>query len=256
MPLSERPLTIAIAGTVCLGWTPFGTRQGLAHSSTESWLLWIHEMRMQGFDIIFHENSSEFPVELFEKGLGKGKYLIITIVLGPDVIGWPVRRTRRFSAAIRIGALVWIGAAARAEVRKLFMQIFGKRVVTDAAFFSDLDDEIAVVGERLAWAQAVGASLNPDPSQQALEHFFKTSKTKARVSAYRLAVPRKAGSSGGMAADISQDPRQRFRGGAMLPSLTRSSDLVCFRDAEDLAGHIYTQKELAFSQGSRGHAWG
>ena len=37
---------------------------------------------MQGFDIIFHENSSEFPVELFEKGLGKGKYPIISIVLG------------------------------------------------------------------------------------------------------------------------------------------------------------------------------
>ena len=116
-------------------------------------------------------------------------------------------------------------------------------------------DELAVIDERLARAKEAGTHLDPDPLQQPLEHFLGTPLKKTRASQYRDAVPRKAGFSGGMAADISQDPKKRFRGGAVLPAVARTSDLVCFRNGDDLASHIFTQRELAFSQGSTEIHW-
>ena len=49
--------------------------------------------------------------------------------------------------------------------------------------------------------------------------------------------------------DVSQNPEKIFRGGAWLPTLARSSDLLLFKGSDDKRGQWLTQRELAFSQG-------
>ena len=104
----ERPLTVAAAGSVCLAWSTFGKREKLAHWSAESWMIWVLEQRRRGLDLVWHENSNNFDVELFIKGMSPA-YIVITVVTGPEDLGWPARRRRRFSCAIRLASLVWLG---------------------------------------------------------------------------------------------------------------------------------------------------
>ena len=104
----ERPLTVAATGSVCLAWSTFGKREKLAHWSAESWMIWVLEQRRLGLDLVWHENSNNFDVELFIKGMGPA-YIVITVVTGPEDLGWPARRRRRFPCAIRLASLVWLG---------------------------------------------------------------------------------------------------------------------------------------------------
>ena len=75
---ARRPLTVSCAGTVCLPWSQFSNHQGLAHMTTESWLVWSIEQRKLQLDAVFHEHSEMVPLEVFCVAMGEG-YVIISL---------------------------------------------------------------------------------------------------------------------------------------------------------------------------------
>jgi hypothetical protein len=88
-------LTLHVAGTTCTDWSRRGQRAGLAGKSTRPFYIWVHERLRRREHIIIQECTEDFPESLLHEALGQ-YYEIYTILLGPDDLGWPVRRPRKY----------------------------------------------------------------------------------------------------------------------------------------------------------------
>ena len=135
----------------------------------------------------------------------------------------------------------------------LYQKMFYKKCVTDCSIWAGIDSEANIQNERRARAESAGNSdLAEDPFilDSPVTDFFRTEKSKQRVRSFQSLVSSKRGAmSGYTCGDVSQNPEVLFRGGAWMPSLARSSDLVLLQDGHGFDGHFYTAAELACSQG-------
>jgi hypothetical protein len=131
--------------------------------------------------------------------------------------------------------------------------MFHKKCVTDCGIWAGIDSGENIRKERQARAsKAKNSDLAEDPFilDSPVPDFFRTEKSKERVRSFRSMVSSKRGVlSGCVCGDVSQNPTIVFRGGAWLPALARSSDLVLLQDGQGLDGHFYTAAEMACSQG-------
>lgn len=243
---SERPLTMNCSGPVCLPWCSLGTRAGEAHDSMVSFAVWQAEMMACSYDVVLLENSRHFPLALFSEPL-RHKNHIVSITLGPDQLGWPARRTRLFAVALNRESLAWCGEMSDSAVATHFFKCFGKRVAVDANIFARADSMENIVATRAAVGSRAGVRAEA-ALKTPLADLFKGS-ARARAAEYIKRVSKHVGFvSGTAAADLSQNPFARARIGPWLPTVTRNM-LAVNLGKDDIFGHIYTPREIAFSQG-------
>ena len=131
-PSDSSRLHLHGAGHSCVAFSPRGKRAGFAHSSARPFHIWGAERRAHNEDIIIAECSSHFPAEVFADVTPRHR--VITLVLGPDAIGWPIRRSRNFT--ILIGEdMVWTGPQTSEECMSLFMELFGRTCMATGDVF-------------------------------------------------------------------------------------------------------------------------
>lgn len=235
-----------IAGTQCTPFTEFGRRMGLGDPDTESWNIWSSHCGQLRYDVTVLENSKQFPLEEFERTLWPAK--VVSIVIGPTALGWPLQRQRLFASAINQDTYIWCGPPSGVGVLAEFMSIFGARVMVDAAFFEGRDtpeqrDKFLreICRTRGTWPQAGGKlsviELLPPGERRNLQ---RLQELIARQPS------RFVGELGKSVADLSQNPDMRLRCGKLFPPLMKSSKLcVCGpSDAEFL-----TPSEVNFAHG-------
>lgn len=251
VPTSRRALTMNISGPVCLPWTSFGRSEGLGHMATEAFLIWSREVEMQAFDFCLMENSPRFPPALFADRMRAHSH-VITATIGPELLGWPVRRQRMFSIAVRRESLVWVGPPTDSAVLSDFLRLFNRRAVVDANVFAGADSSGNVLAERVARADNLkGEDSRADLHnlESEMDRYFGSQKGKDRINGYMRMVDSRAGKlSNTMVADCSQTPKLRCRAGAWMMTVTRSSDLVLLRSGTR-QGHFFTPSEVGLSQG-------
>jgi hypothetical protein len=248
MPAGKRPLTMNLSGPVCLPWSQLGKEEGMAHMATEAWLIWIKDLEQQMFDFSFLENSKKMPVNLFGDGVGK-HCAVISVVHGPEVMGWPVNRSRLLASGLRRETLVWLGPLDGEAIGQHFQEFVRRRAVVDASIFAGTDSEDHVEQERRFRGEA--ARLEGDAALHSdLVDYFSTAASKTRALEYMKVVSDRAGPlSDAVVIDMSQDPTKRCRASPWLMTLARSSDMVLLRDSNDKKGYFFTPSEIAFSQG-------
>ena len=130
---------------------------GLAHMTIEAWLIWIKDMEASAFDFTFFENSPRFPRHLFENPMQKQTH-VISLAVGPEMLGWPVRQTRLFSCAINRSSLVWCGPSTNGKAAAHFNDFFLRRAMVDANVLAHSNTPATVTKEREARGREAGLS--------------------------------------------------------------------------------------------------
>jgi hypothetical protein len=128
----------------------------------ERYYQWHIERTMRQEDIVGHENSAFFPTWLFTQGLGD-THFIITVTVGPEDFGWPLRRRRKLSMALSRANLIWVGPQTPQAIKDEFANLFCRRVVLDGDIFI-CDTEAARAEYLNHWARRRGAFLRKDSS--------------------------------------------------------------------------------------------
>ena len=96
-----RRANIHCAGTPCVDWSNMAgaMREGSTGKACLAFLVWAGQRVKLQEEVIIHENVEEFPAaSMFSMLLPM--YIVFTLILGPDTLGWPVRRPRRISVLI------------------------------------------------------------------------------------------------------------------------------------------------------------
>ena len=79
-----RRLTHAVAGAMCIPWTPMGAMEGNAGPATEPWFVWFNKQLQLLPDFITVDNSLLFTCyDLFSMHLESTHY-IVPIIFGPE----------------------------------------------------------------------------------------------------------------------------------------------------------------------------
>lgn len=136
----DKPLKLTVAGCPCLPWTSFGAGKGFAHPSLETWYLWSAEAAVAEHDLIFSENAPRFHgTGCFEQQFGQPTYEVLSIVMSPHQLGYPVRRSRTYQAAINREELVWIGPTSAEGMLAEYWATFGRRVDLEGDVYAGFD---------------------------------------------------------------------------------------------------------------------
>ena len=108
-----RPLRITLAGTTCKGWASAGKQLRFADPSERPHSIFTAERAalaeaMQE-DIFFSECTSAYPASQKLSGPLSATHHIISLEIRADALGWPVRRTRCFTAGLNKRLVAWAG---------------------------------------------------------------------------------------------------------------------------------------------------
>lgn len=248
--ITSRPLIVVVAGVDCTPYSKFGDRLGAAHPAMESWHVFSLGTMDDEPDIIFIENSDRMQADIVKDKFGS-KYVIKFAVMRPDLLGFPVGRPRRYFALLK-KSLAWCGRSGQSsqdtaeDIGRDVAALFHCRCDIDMNAIVGLDTEENTNVQKKQLAERAGIvgvdsrSLTPEMclSECELRHYLLL---QDHVRDNQLSC---------FVSDLSQDPHQRWRGGAFLPSLTGSSRMVSFTSGpkHDLVRFI-TLNELEFVHG-------
>lgn len=237
-----RPLTELVGGAMCTPWSRFGQELGLGDPATKSWSAWVNEAVHLQYDLVWLENSSAFPLDLFERKL-EGKYTVVAIRAGPEDLGWPLTRRRLLAVGVSHSSLVWLGPLEPLALQEDFLRFFAAERAVGGDIFSGLDSaesRHAMIrymsslrgvwlrsGERIDYRK-----LLPKKAQQFFDAYLEAASRRPDGECF--------------IADLSQNPAQRFRGGPTLPTLARSSELYVMSASPP---EKLTPGELLFAHG-------
>ena len=249
-PIGETsPLSMCIAGSMCTPWTSFGKHEGEASQHSESFHIWAREVAEGEYGVVTLENSPNFPQNIFEEELndssGCGKCFIASIVFGPEDLGWPVRRRRKFMSAIDLSQYIWVGPQTQAAIAAEFGKLFFKplRVQGDVFLAPDSAEEI---GLRQALAKNRGLQLSQYDAENIDVKLLMPPGERSEFLKYEAEAKRflKDPANRSCIADISQTFTARQRMSALIPTLMSSTKLFSFS-----AGRWVTQTDLECSLG-------
>eukprot|EP00971_Amphidinium_carterae_P021970 433386-Amphidinium_carterae.1 len=122
------PLSINVAGLTCTDYTPLGNQAREEGASEIAHHIWETDRRFAGRwdleDVFFTENSGRYPA-LAKQGEGLGEdFELIVVHASPEHMGFPVRRSRTFSAGLNRRTVRWLGPTCPEDVEKLFATMF------------------------------------------------------------------------------------------------------------------------------------
>ena len=237
-------LSLVVAGSMCTPWTSAGKREGLSSKHTESFNIWVNEVKANRYAIITLENSPHFPVEIFQQHLGE-EYQVVVGCFGPENLGWPCRRRRKLITAVRKDILVWTGPCSDTECMQLFAQLFYKEADCSGDIFvkdQDPDKEI-VVRRRLAAIRGLHLSdleLKAMDVKNLLTPFQRKDFDKY-AALFKEADEREPGTA--CVVDLSQS-FERKRVGTFVPTLMKNTQLYSFSQDQ-----FFTPAAVEASQG-------
>ena len=98
------PLLLHFAGTTCTAWSNAGKRERFTHQSERTHAVWLAERlslaQRDAEDICFQECVVNYPTTIKMRDPLWETHIVVTARTGPEALGWPTSRPRRFSAAI------------------------------------------------------------------------------------------------------------------------------------------------------------
>ena len=252
----RKELSFAIAGSMCTPWSSAGKKEGLTSKHTESYYLWAHETKHNGYDVITLENSPNFPQEIFEAILGEG-YAVYVGVFGPEDLGWPVRRRRKLMTAIKKDKLAWAGPSSDA-LMATFAGIFFKAQQSSGDVFLKAQDPSEELDVRRRLACVRGYNVSREEVEKMPFKALLTPFQRADVSKYIQAYEdsRKnqgRGMDSAFIVDLSQKYERKRMSRRAVPTLMKNTHLFSFS-----ADRFFTAADIEASQGMPRHgsaAW-
>ena len=237
------PLLANIAGTSCTPWSPQGSRLGLAHEAMEPFYIWHSERSVRLEDVIGHENSPFFPTRIFVEQLSS-THKVVTLICGPDALGYPLRRRRQLSIGLRKSSLVWVGPNSQEEITKQFWGLFCRQVVLDGDAYL-CENAVARRNYINQWAKARKLFVNKDTDIDSFDicsllRGFMLQSHQGYQKMF-MAGPR---FSNCFIADLSQNPQSHNINSSFMPTQITHSTLYSFSRQ-----CIFTPSELMFAHG-------
>ena len=104
----DETLKVAIAGSTCTGWSSVGLRKRRGDQSMRPFLIFVFLVRCLRPDILIHECTVLFDVELLREYLGN-EYQVQSMVMSPQMFGFPHQRNRRYTVLIRAATMAFAG---------------------------------------------------------------------------------------------------------------------------------------------------
>ena len=147
-PREDRPkpqaLIVASAGNVCVGWSSEGKRARGAHPSQHPLACWVaqrlHLAREQQEDMFTQECTPMFDINSNIAQPLQETHLVLHVVAGPRLIGWPTSRDRILSVGLNRHTLVWTGPPPE-KVQEHFESLWGRSPqVNGDVFFQEGPD--------------------------------------------------------------------------------------------------------------------
>ena len=126
--------TANISGIMCTPWSSYGARLELADPMTEVYYVWLNERLARQEDFIGIENSPHFDSRWHEKKMGTTDQTV-KLILGPEMLGWPVARDRLTLFSWKHSEWVWVGPDL-ATVASDFRTLFQRKAAGHAAALS------------------------------------------------------------------------------------------------------------------------
>ena len=113
LPETERPWLTNHAGHACAVWSCRGKQEGSDHETQRPFSIWTAERTQLSEDVVFGECTVRFPPNELEKAI-PGRQLL-SFYVGPEQLGWPVRRPRVLNALLNPDTTIWCGPDSYAD---------------------------------------------------------------------------------------------------------------------------------------------
>ena len=113
LPETERPWLTNHAGHACTAWSCRGKQEGSDHETQRPFSIWTAERTQLSEDVVFGECTVRFPPNELEKAI-PGRQLL-SFYVGPEQLGWPVRRPRVLNALLNPDTTIWCGPDSYAD---------------------------------------------------------------------------------------------------------------------------------------------
>ena len=196
--------------------------EGEGHDSGRSYCIWATERNFIKEDIVFGERTPLFNVELARQCMPDRK--IIKFMLGPEMLGWPHRRTRSFCIYLNQETTVWTGPH-DAETR--FLALFQRVCIIDG---SELCVGSAADRFKYLLKKATNRGLHVPGDVDAAtfdNNVVLSPGDRRRLEAYRKHA---AAAAGPFFAEIGQEPDSGFGSscGPAIPTLCRTGEIFAF----------------------------
>ena len=128
-------LSVNAAGHSCVAWSPRGSRAGQGHASSRPFAIWTAERRELREGLVIAECSSWFPPALLQDAV-PGRQML-TFFVSPDMLGWPVHRSRVLNFLLDASKWQWVGPTDQEGYQALFQEVFSRHSRCDGdVFFS------------------------------------------------------------------------------------------------------------------------
>ena len=109
-------LKVLVFGSTCKAWSSKGSRKGKSDKSMRPFLISLFLARALAPDLILHECTLLFDTSLLTKFLSH-VFKLISFVVSPQMLGWPVQRNRMYTIAVNMSTLSLTGDMIKYEAR-------------------------------------------------------------------------------------------------------------------------------------------
>jgi hypothetical protein len=171
------------------------------------------------------------------------KHHTIYAIFGDEDLGKPLHRRRFMGCGLNAETMVWVGPQNQTDVTLHFLSYFQKKAALTSAVFAGLDTDENK--ERTRKLYAARSNVVYDPALATKDLLCQSAAANLDLCHDYMRRGKKVGHLPGVAADISQNPQFRHRAGPFVPTLQRSSNIVCITEED----HLYTSDELSYMHG-------
>ena len=139
------PFLFKMDGVTCTAHTQRGRRKKRSDKSEVCHMLWRMERKVSiedGFaaDVEFMETASAYSVlDNWAPCTAVGQ-LLVFLVVGPTVLGFPIIRNRCLAASINLSRRVWCGPRTTHGIAEDFVRLWGRKVVSTGTIYMEASE--------------------------------------------------------------------------------------------------------------------
>ena len=223
---SFKPITISAAGLCCTDYSPLGKQARDAGTTEMYHHIWqvdrLRAAELGAESVFFTECSSLYPAQTKQAAPMTEQFHVVFIQASPDLLGFPVRRPRMFSAGINRAEYLWCGPSTPQEVQAEWNAIFGRLcTLTGDAFFCAPVPEVQAWAQRTATARKTSIPLHMmNQSIESLLPFLLPTGGVKRKFQYDELQPDRCALDGSFLFDLDHNPGYGPGCGSLFPSMS------------------------------------
>ena len=172
------------------------------------------------------ENSPNFPTENFSEVMGTG-YFVAATTFGPEDLGWPCRRRRKYMSAIDLSTLIWVGPVSADDLVRDFGDFCFKTMATNADVFVN-PDGTEEAQMRVNMGKNRGLKLSTEDARSIDVASLFTPRERTDFFKYKADAVEYLAGADACLCDLSQTHGSRGRMSCVLPTLLSSSKFYSF----------------------------